>query len=116
MIPRWLRRLDLLENKLKLAAILVLVAGLGCSLWVWKVQDRLERESAAQQAGDTYVINSPLDDRKQLRELELYGGKPAVLLEEAKGLFRGKTLAKTIAAASIALAAGLYLVTVRSPD
>jgi hypothetical protein len=79
---------------------------------IWRAQDRIERGGA--QAAD--VISSPLDNRKQLRDLELYGGNWVVLTEQLKGLFHGKPLAKTVAVISVLTAAGLFLITVRSPD
>ncbi len=116
MIPNWLRSLALLENALRLCAAVILAAGLGSSILIWRAQDRIERAKAAPQAGDLDVILSPLDDRKQLQQLEWYGGKSAVLTEEAKAMFHGKPLAKTIAVVSVLTAAGLFLVTVRRSD
>jgi len=116
MISNWLRRLALLENLLRFSAAVVLVVGLVSSFCIWQVQDRMARENAGPQFGDADVALSPLDSRKQLRDLELYGGKGAVLMEEAKELFHGKALAKTIAVSSIIAAAGLFLVTVRAPE
>jgi hypothetical protein len=116
MIPNWLRPFALLENALRLSAVVILVVGLASSIFVWRAQDRIERENGGAQAADADVLLSPLDDRKQLRDLELYGGKGSVLMEEAKGLLHGKPLAKTIAVVSVITAAGLFLVTVRQPD
>ncbi len=116
MIPNWLRSFALLENVLRFSAVVVLVVGLGSSILIWRAQDRIERENGGAQAADPDVLVSPLDDRKQLRDLELYGGKGSVLMEEAKELLHGKPLAKTIAVVSVITAAGLFLVTVRRPD
>ncbi len=116
MIPNWLRPFAPLENVLRLAAVAVLVAGLASSILIWRAQDRIERENGGAQAADADIIPSPLDDRRQMRDLELYGGKGSVLMEEAKQLLHGKPLAKTIAVASVITAAGLFLVTVRQTD
>ena len=113
MIPHWLRPLGLFENLLRCLAAVILVAGLGSSLLIWRAQDRAERSGANPKGG---LLVSPLDDRRQMRDLEYYGGKPAVMMEEAKGLFQGKPLARTIAIASVVLAAGLVLVSVRRTD
>jgi hypothetical protein len=112
MIPKWLRSLALLENVLRCSAAVILVVGLASCILIWRAQDRIERAQAADPDG----LLSPLDDRKQLRDLELYGGKGSVLMEEAKGLFHGKPLAKTIAVGSVVTAVGLFLVSVRWPD
>lgn len=118
MIRDWLRLrpFTLLENVLRLAAGVVLVIGLSSSIWIWRAQDRSERENAGVQVGDNEVNLSPLENRKQLRDLELYGGKGAVLMEEAKGLLQGKPLARTVAVVSVVTAAGLFVVTLRRPD
>jgi hypothetical protein len=116
MISSRLRRFALLENALRLAAGIVLVAGLLASGLIWRYQDRLERENPNGQAGDDDILGSPLDSRKQMREMELYGGQGVVLMEEAKGLFHGKPLAKTVAVVSVITAAGLFLVTLRASE
>ena len=113
MIRRWLRPLSRLENALRLAAVMVLLGGLVGSGLIWRAQDRIERQ---QGGADADILTSPLDDRRQMRELELYGGKPAIMMEEAKAWFRGKALAKTVAVSSVIVAAGLLLVTVRKTD
>jgi hypothetical protein len=116
MIPNWLRSLALLENALRLSAVVILAAGLGSSVLIWRAQDRIERANGGAQAADPDALVSPLDDRRQVRDLELYGGKGVLLMEEAKELLHGKPLAKTVAVASAITAAGLFLVTVRRAD
>ena len=116
MLAKWFRSLARLENALRLAAAVILVAGLVSSVLIWRAQDRLEREKVASQPGDPEVVLSPLEDRKQLGQLEYYGGDGVVLMEEAKALFHGKPLAKTIAVISTVSAAALFMVTVRRPD
>jgi hypothetical protein len=116
MIPNWLRLFALLENVLRLLAVVTLVVGLGASILVWRAQDKIERANGGAEAADPDALLSPLEDRKQLREVELYGGKGVVLMEEAKELLHGKPLAKTIAVVSVVTAAGLLLVTVRRTD
>ena len=111
-----LRSFARLEKVLRWSAVVVLVAGLGASILIWRAQDRLERETGGAQAADPDALSSPLEDRQQLRELELYGGKGSVLMEEAKGMLHGKSLAKTVAVGSVITAAGLFLVTVRRQD
>jgi hypothetical protein len=116
MIPNWLRPFALLENALRLSAVVILAAGLAGSVFIWRAQDRVERENGGAQGTDPDALLSPLEDRRQLRDLELYGGKGSVLMEEAKEMLHGKPLAKTIAVVSVITAAGLFLVTVRRPD
>jgi hypothetical protein len=116
MIPKWLRWLARLENALRCCAVAILAAGLCGSVLIWRAQDRMERGNAGAQAGDADLLPSPLEDRRQLRDLEYYGGKGSVLLEELKESLHGKALAKTLAVVSVLTAAGLFLVTVRRRD
>jgi len=105
-----------IETALRWSALVVLLAGLSGSVLIWRAQDRIERDNGSGQDADPDNSLPTLDSRKHLREVELYGGKAGVFMEEAKGLFHGKPLAKTIAVVSVITAAGLLLVTVRSPD
>ena len=101
---------------LKWAAALVLQAGLGSSVWVWRAQDQIEREAEAVQAANSAAPFAPLDSRKHVRDVEINYGPMGVLVEKAAELFHGKTLAKTIAVLSILIATGLFLVAARLSD
>ena len=61
--------------------VVVLLAGLGSAVVIWRAQDRIEREDAAAQAANPNAALSPLDSRRQVREVELYYGKLGVLVE-----------------------------------
>ncbi len=102
-----------LERLLRWSAAAVLIFGLGASVLIWRAQDRIDRRG---QGSDPEITVSPLDDRRQIQQLEVIGGKAGVMVEEAKGLFHGKGLAKTVAVVSVVTAAGLFLVSVRWPD
>jgi hypothetical protein len=92
---------------------MVLVAGLGSAVLIWRAQDRIDRENEAAQSADASAPLSPLDSRKQMRDVEMYYGKVGVLEEEAEELLHGKPLAKTIGVISVLTAAGLFLVAAR---
>ena len=92
---------------------MVLVAGLGSAVLIWRAQDRIDRENEAAQSADASASLSPLDSRKQVRDVEMYYGKVGVLEEEAEELLHGKPLAKTIGVVSVLTAAGLFLVAAR---
>jgi hypothetical protein len=96
-------------------AVVVLVAGLGSAVLIWRAQDRLDREAEAAQADPTAPL-LPLDSRRQMRDVEMYYGKLGVLTEEAAELLHGKPLAKTIGVVSVFTAAGLFLVAGRLRD
>jgi hypothetical protein len=95
---------------------MVLVAGLGSAVLIWRAQDRIEREDEAAQIANPGAPLSPLDSRRQVRDVEIYYGKLGVLMEEADELLHGKPLAKTIAVVSVITAAGLFLVAARLRD
>jgi hypothetical protein len=104
------------EKALRWAAAVVLVSGLISSVLIWRAQDRLERQRRGSRAAEVEAQVSPLENRKQLWQMEYYGGKGVVFLEEVKGWFHGKPLARTVAIASVITAAGLFLVTVRRSE
>ena len=103
------------RSALNWLAVFVLVAGLGSAVLIWRAQDRLDREAEAAQA-DPAATLSPLDSRRQVRDVEMYYGKLGVLTEEAAELLHGKPLAKTIGVVSILTATGLFLVAARLRD
>jgi hypothetical protein len=105
-----------LRSRLNWLGVVVLVAGLGSAVLIWRAQDRIEREAEAAQSADPAAPLSPLDSRKQVRDVEMYYGKLGVLVEEAKELLHGKPLAKTIAVVTVLTATGLFLVAARLGD
>jgi hypothetical protein len=96
-------------------AAIVLVAGLGSAVFIWRAQNRLDREAEAAQADPSAPL-STLDSRRQMRDVEMYYGKLGVLTEEATELLHGKPLAKTIGVVSVFTASGLFLVAARMRD
>ncbi len=105
-----------LRSRLNWLGVVVLVAGLGSAVLIWRAQDRIEREAEAAQSADPSAPLSPLDSRKQVRDVEMYYGKLGVLTEEAEELLHGKPLAKTIGVVSVLTAAGLFLFAARLGD
>jgi hypothetical protein len=105
-----------LRSRLNWLGVVVLVAGLGSAVLIWRAQDRIEREAEAAQSADPAAPLSPLDSRKQVRDVEMYYGKLGVLMEEADELLHGKPLAKTIAVVSVLTATGLFLFAARLGD
>jgi hypothetical protein len=105
-----------LRSRINWLGVVVLVAGLGSAVLIWRAQDRIEREAEAAQSADPAAPLSPLDSRRQVRDVEMYYGKLGVLMEEAEELLHGKPLAKTIAVVSVFTATGLFLVAARLGD
>lgn len=96
-----------------LAAMIVL-AGFLSAAWIWRAQDKRDRQDAVQPA-DASAPLDPLDSRRHVRDVEINYGKTGVLIEQADELLRGKPLAKTIAAASLLTATVLLLIAARLP-
>jgi hypothetical protein len=115
---KWLYSLSIaqLRSTLNWVGVAVLVVGLGSAVLIWRAQDRSDGENEAAQYADPSAPLSPLDSRKQVRDVEMYYGKLGVLVEEAEELLHGKPLAKTIGVVSALTAAGLFLVAARLGD
>jgi hypothetical protein len=91
------------------AAAIVLVVGLSAGLALYVTAPE-EAELSAESA----LLLSPGSSKTYIREIQRFGGKQAVLFDEAlrwfDGLWRGKALGKTVALLSALTALGLYLV------
>jgi hypothetical protein len=90
------------------ASALVLVAGLSAGLALYATAED-EPEATASSA----LLLAPGTSKIYNRELQRFGGKSAVLFDDAlrwfSDLWRGKALGKTVALLSALAALGLYL-------
>jgi hypothetical protein len=98
----------------KLAGLLILLAGLGSSVFVWLAQDRIDRQERKQGVADMAAAPlEPDDSRLYTHDMELYYGQSGLLVDKWRrwfeGLARGKSLAKTIAVLSLAAGGGCFL-------
>ena len=89
------------------ASAIVLVCGLSAGLALYAgAQDEPEATAG------TALLLSPESSKVYNRELQRFGGKSAVLFDEALrwfgGLWQGKALGKTVAALGVLTALGLY--------
>ena len=97
-------------------SIFVLIVGLSSALLINLTADDSPDTSGAYQVvivdGVVYPV-SPGDSKMYVREVERFGGKAAVLFDEINrwffSLWRGKTLASTVAWITLALSLGLFL-------
>ena len=90
--------------------------GLGSAVLLWRAQDRIDRENEAALIADPTTALSPLDSRRQVRDLEMYSGKAGVLMEQAKELLHGKPFAKSITVVAVITAPGHFLLAARLSD
>jgi hypothetical protein len=102
-----------LHTCLNLISAIVLLVGLSGAILIYRTA---ESSSSAilgyeEQGGSAYPI-MPEDSKKYLRDLELYGGKANVLMDELRrgfvGLWHGKSLAFTIACITIFVSFGVF--------
>ena len=103
-----------LKVRLYLACLLVLAAGLCSAALIYALVDD------APPGGEDYIVVNGVaypvatqQTKRYVRSLEQYGGKASVLFDEFNrwfaALWRGKTLALTIACLSTVVAAALFL-------
>lgn len=103
-----------LKKRLRLACMIILVAGLCGALLVHLVADEVVDNSLGYMVvnGTLYPLATG-DSKKYRHEIERFGGKAALLFDDFNRWFgeqwRGKTLARTVAWISILLALAIYL-------
>lgn len=94
---------------ISIASLAVLVAGLSAGLALYVTAEDEPEASAA-----SALLLSPGSSKVYIREIQRFGGKQAVLFDEALrwfgGLWQGKALGKTVAALSSLAALGMFLV------
>jgi hypothetical protein len=86
----------------------VLVAGLSAGLALY-----VTAEDEPEPTADSALLLSPGSSKIYIREVRRFGGKAAVLFDEAmrgfENLWKGKTLGKTVAALGVLTALALFL-------
>jgi hypothetical protein len=98
---------------LNLLGLLVLLAGLGSAVVIWRAQDRIDRQDSGGGTADSAVASlAPEDSRRYTHDVDQYYGKTGLLADEwmrwFEGLVQGKGLAKTITVLSLAAASGCF--------
>ena len=98
---------------LNLLGLLILLTGLGSSVFIWQSQNFLDEQDRKE--GTTDLATAPLapeDSRRYTHDTELYYGETGLLMDKwarwFEGLTHGKSLAKTIGVLSLAAATGCF--------
>jgi hypothetical protein len=110
---------DLRESLILIGAIIILV-GLGSAIWIYQSAGDDSDSVLGYEIidGSAYPIR-PEDSRVYRRDLELYGGKAAVLVDDFSrwfvGLWHGKSLAFTVAGISIFISFVFFFAANRLP-
>jgi hypothetical protein len=103
-----------LQKRLYIAAALVLAVGLGAALMVYRsaTHGNVSAAGYVSVGGTAYAVQ-PDDSKRYLREVEVYGGKAAVLAADVNrwfaGLWQGTQLAVTLAVLTVVVALLLLL-------
>jgi hypothetical protein len=103
-----------LKNRLHFACLVILAAGLCSATLIYLFAADVPSESVGYVVinGTVYPI-SPSDSSIYRREVERFGGKAALAFDNFNRwfleLWRGKTLAKTVACISVLVSLGIYL-------
>ena len=110
-----------LQTRLYLISAIVLLVGLSSSSWIY-LANRNNPETVLGYeivGGNAYLVN-PENSKKYVHDLELMGGKSAVLADEFSrwfiGLWHGKSLAFTVAFIAIFISFGFFIIARTSPS
>ena len=111
---------DLRESLILIGAIIMLL-GLGSSIWIYKSADDYSGSVLGYEIIDGYSYPiRPEDSRMYRRDLELYGGKAAVVVDDFSrwfvSLWHGKSLAFTVAGISIFISFMFFFAANRLPS
>jgi hypothetical protein len=98
---------------LNLISLIILVVGLGSAILIYMRADHAADSVIGYEQGEGSFYPMESEDYKGYsRDMELYGGKANVLLDEFRrwfaGLWQGKSLAFIIACTTILLSSGLF--------
>jgi hypothetical protein len=99
--------------RLNIIGAIILLVGLSSATLIYLNAGKNSSGVLGYEAGDgtVYPMN-PEDSKQYLRDLELYGGKANVLVDQFRrwfeGLWQGKSLAFIIAGTSIIVSFGLF--------
>jgi hypothetical protein len=98
---------------LNLISAIILLVGLGSAILIYRAAENNSYSVLGYEegGGSVYPVR-PEDSKKYLRDLQLYGGKANVLMDELRrgfvGLWHGKSLAFTVACITIFISFGVF--------
>jgi hypothetical protein len=102
-----------LHTCLNLISAVILLGGLGSAILIYQTAENTSYGALGYESGSGSVYPiMPDDSKKYLRDLELYGGKANMLMDQLRrgvaGLWHGKSLAFTVACLSILISFGVF--------
>jgi hypothetical protein len=102
-----------LQTRLKLISVIILLVGLGGAIWIYQRAENVPYGALGYEVvnGTIYPI-MPEDSKMYSHNLELYGGKLNVIMDDFRrwflGLWHGKSLAFIIACTTIIISGGFF--------
>jgi hypothetical protein len=116
---RW--KIKNLHAFLNLISAIILVAGLGSAIYIYQTaEDDLSGVLGYEIIGGSVYPVMPQDSKMYRHDLELYGGKAAVLADEFSrwiaGLWHGKSLAYTIVCITLIISFGFFFAANHMPS
>jgi len=112
-----------LKKRLHAGCAAVLIVGFIWAGWIWRTADDGPDLAGAYQIIVLDGVPQPIapnESKTYMRDIQRYGGKTAVLFDEISrwwsSLWRGKSLALTVAFLTLVLSAGILLITAWLPD
>jgi len=115
------RKIAALRESLILIGVIIILVGLGSSVLIYRSAGNESDSVLGYEIidGSAYPIN-PEDSRMYRRDLELYGGKAAVVVDDFSrwfaGLWHGKSLAFTVVGISIFISFMFFFAANRLPS
>jgi hypothetical protein len=108
------------QSRLNLIGAIILLVGLGSAILIYLIAENdLKKVLGYEVAGEGVYPITPEDSRMYVHDMELFGGKAAVLANEFRnwfdGLWHGKSLAFTVACISIIISFGFFFVAKHIP-
>ena len=108
------------QKRLYFIGVIILLVGLGSAVLIYlTAEDDSESVVGYEIVGGNVYPTAPENSKIYVHDLELFGGKAAVLADEFSrwfaGLWHGKSLAFTVAFISIVISLGFFFVAYHSP-
>ena len=100
---------------------MILLIGSGSAIFIYRTaMNDSNNDSGYEVVGSFVYPGSAENSKKYVHDLQLYGGKAAVLADEFmrwfSGLWQGKSLAFTVACFTLCISYGVYLVAKNMPS
>ncbi len=110
-----------LRKLLYLSSTVILLVGLSSSIWIYRAaMNASDGDSSYEFIGGFVYPGEGGYNKKYIHDLQLYGGKAAVLADEFMrwfyGLWRGESLAYTVGFITVALSLVLFLIARITPS